>query len=251
MTMIQTEVHDGVMVLELHHAVTNALSQELLHELAEILRTARDNPEARALVLASSNDKFFSIGLDIPSLFELNPQDFMAFYQAFNRTCLDLFTFPKPTLAALSGHAVAGGCILALCCDVRLIAEGHRLMGLNEIRLGVPVPYPADRILRHLLGARHARDMIYSGEFFGPEDALRMGLVDQIVPPDQLRTLAVEKAAALGSHSLEAFCAIKHNRVQPVTDQILAHLEERERLFVELWYAPETRKNLKQAMDKF
>ena len=93
-----------------------------------------------------------------------------------------LFTFPKPTAAAISGHAIAGGCILTLCCDYRYIAEGRKLMGLNEIKLGVPVPYVADCILRSLVGFRHAREIMESGDFYQPETSFQKGLVDAVLP---------------------------------------------------------------------
>lgn len=77
---------------------------------------------------------------------------------------LALYTLPKPVVAAITGHAIAGGCILALCCDYRFISEGRKLMGLNEVKLGVPVPYLADRVLHALVGTRYAREIIESGE---------------------------------------------------------------------------------------
>jgi len=248
---IQIEEHRGVSLLRLSHGVINAINLELVNELSETLRQAREDPDIRGLVLTSANDKFFSIGLDIPVLFPLTRSEFTIFYRAFNRLCLDLFTFPKPVAAAVTGHAIAGGCILALCCDYRFIAEGKKLMGLNEIKLGVPVPYAADRILQHLIGWRLAREVMDGGEFYGGPELLERGLVDRVLPLKEVLTGAIEKVQALSASSPEAFALIKRNRTEPVKAEILAHLDERERRFVERWYSPESRERLEEAIDKF
>jgi enoyl-CoA hydratase/carnithine racemase len=241
----------GIAILNLSHEITNAINMELVNELSEALRQIREDDDIRGLVLTGANDKFFSIGLDIPVLFPLTRGEFAIFYRTFNRLCLDLFTFPKPAVAAVTGHAIAGGCILALCCDERFIAEGKNLMGLNEIKLGVPVPYPADRILLHLAGWRNAREVMDGGELYGPPELLHRGLVDRVLPLEQVLPTAVEKVEALSAASLEAFALIKRNRTEPVKTEILADLDERERRFVERWYSPVARKRLDEAIEKF
>jgi enoyl-CoA hydratase/carnithine racemase len=240
MDMVCVEYSDRVAILKLNRSVTNALNLQLVEELGETLRGVRHSPDVHSLVLASSNDKFFSIGFDIPQLFELTREDFHSFYQTFNRMCLDLYTLPKPTVAAITGHAIAGGCILALCCDYRLIAAGRKLMGLNEIKLGVPVPYLADRVLWQVVGVRYAREITD-----------RLGAVDQVLSSEQVLLKSVEKARLLGSLPQEAFAAIKRNRVEMVEAQVLAHLEEKEQFFIERWYSDEARKRLQEAMERF
>jgi enoyl-CoA hydratase/carnithine racemase len=249
--MISVEHHDTVAVVRLARDVTNALNLRFVQILSQTLERLKNHADTCSLVLASTNDKFFSIGFDIPHLFELSEEEFRTYYQAYNRVCLDLYTLPKPTVAAITGHAIAGACILTLCCDYRFIAEGRKLMGLNEVKLGVPVPFPGDRILHHLVGARHAREIMEMGEFYPSEGLLQMGVVDQMLPLEQVVPTAVEKAGALGALPQEAFATIKCNRVQPVEAQILAKLEEKERLFVEHWYTDETRARLKEAMAKY
>jgi enoyl-CoA hydratase/carnithine racemase len=251
MEMIQLEYDDGVALVKLNRSVTNALNLPLVDELAGILQGLEHDSDVRSLVLCSSNDKFFSIGFDIPHLFKLAQEDFETFYQAFNRACMHLYTLPKPTVAAITGHAIAGGCILALCCDYRFIADGRKLMGLNEIKLGVPVPYLADCILRHLVGTRHAREIMDAGEFYPPEESFHLGLVDQVFPLEQVLPRAVEKARSLGASPEEAFAMIKQNRVEMVRAQILARLEDRTAYFIEHWYSAQARERLTEAMKRF
>lgn len=249
--MILIEHYEKVNVIKLNRAVTNALNLALIIKLSNIFNKLREDPEVLSIILTSSNDKFFSIGFDIPELFDLSEQDFKTFYHSFNQMCLNLYTFPKPIIAAINGHAIAGGCILALCCDYRFIADGRKLMGLNEIKLGLPVPYPGDCILQQIVGTRIARDIMDYGEFFEPEKLIQMGMVDKVLPQDQLLTQAIEEARLLGSFSHPAFSMIKQNRVEIVEARILRNLDQKEQYFVECWYADETRERLKEAMKKF
>jgi len=251
MRTISVDYQDTVAIVKLSRDVTNALNMELVNELGDVLERVQHDPNVSALVLASSNDKFLSIGFDIPQLYELPREGFETFFSEFNRVCLSLYTLPKPTIAAITGHAVAGGCILALCCDYRFIAEGKKLMGLNEIKLGVPVPYLVDCVLRYTVGTRYARQIMDTGEFYGPEDSLRMGLVDEVLPVGEVMAKAAERARLLGAWPREAFAMIKRNRVEEIEQRVLAQREEKERLFVDCWYSDEARQRLREAIDKF
>jgi enoyl-CoA hydratase/carnithine racemase len=251
MDLVQIERQQEVAILKLARGVTNAINFEMIAELSAALRAVQDDPEVSGLVLTSANQKFFSIGLDIPWLFPLSREDFTDFYKAFNRLCVDLFTLPKPTVAAVTGHATAGGCILVLCCDYRFLSEGRKLMGLNEIKLGVPIPYPADRIARHLLGDRIARDITETGDFYEGEKLLQLGMADGILGSEELLGAAIEKVRSLGADHPAAFARIKANRTGLVAEEIHARLDERERQFVELWYSPACRRRLKEAIEKF
>lgn len=249
--LVLLESERDIAIVRLDRGVTNALNLDLVAELAEAVRTVRLDPALLGLVLASSNDKFLSIGFDIPNLLPLSPRDFTFFYRAYTQLCLDLFTLPKPTAAAITGHAIAGGCILVLCCDYRFVAEGRKLMGLNEVKLGVPVPYVPDCILRALVGYRNARDIMGTGDFYPPEEALRLGLVDEILPPQEVLPKCIDKLAGLGAMPGEAGSLIKRNRVESVEAEIRAGLEDRERSFVQCWYSEEARERLKEAAAKF
>ena len=251
MELIRVEHCDKVAILKLNRGITNALNLQLLNQLAKNLQKLRSDSDVQGLVLSSSNDKFFSIGFDIPQLFELTKKDFRVFYQTFNRVCMDLYTLPKPTIAAITGHAIAGGCILTLCCDYRFIAEGRKLMGLNEVKLGIPVPYPGDCILHKVVGTRNAREILDAGEFYPPKESLKLGMVDQVLPSNHVLPKSIEKAKFLGGLPQGAFGVIKRNRIETVETQILTHLAEKERLFMKCWYSVEARELLKKAIKKF
>ena len=201
--------------------------------------------------MESSNDKFFCIGFDIPQLISLSRDDFTHFYRSINQMFLELYSLPKPTIAAITGHAIAGGCILALVCDYRYIAEGRRLMGLNEIQLGVPVPFIADCILRDLVGVRYSREIVETGDFYNPDQTLQMGMVDKVLPLEEVRTGAREKVKSLSEMPSQAFAIIKANRVEGITQEMTVQNEAQEAAFVGRWYAEDTRKLLQEAVSKF
>jgi enoyl-CoA hydratase/carnithine racemase len=249
--MLDIEYKDNVGIIKLNHGTTNALNSELIRKLTEALHVIKNDSEVRSLVLSSANEKFFAIGLDIPELFNLTQEEFTKFYHSYNSMCMDLYSFPKPTIAAITGHAIAGGCILTLCCDYRLMAEGRKLMGLNEIKLGVPIPYPGDCVLRQLIGIKMVREITDMGDFYDSKTLLQIGMVDEVVPIDQLLSTAIEKAHKLGSLPLDAFQKIKRNRIEAVEYQMRKNLAEKEKLFVESWYRDATRERLKEAMKKF
>jgi enoyl-CoA hydratase/carnithine racemase len=251
MELITLDYNDGIAVATLNRGVTNPINLDLVHALSGVLDQVEQDGDLRSLVLASSNDKFFSIGFDIPELIQLDRKGMEVFYLALNQMSLDLYAFSKPTVAALTGHAIAGGCIIAICCDYRLIAEGRKLMGLNEVKLGVSVPYPADCVLRSLVGDRTAREVMELGEFYEAADLLRMGMVDEVLPPDELRSRAMEKARSLGSLPHDAWSLIKRNRVGPVESRARAELRQRQQQFLDLWFSDEARVQLEEAAKKF
>ena len=251
MKTISIDYHGKVILARLNRNVTNALNVECVQELSDLLRQVESDAAVHGLVLGSSNEKFFSIGFDIPELFKLKRDDFRDFFQLFNQVCLDLYTLPKPTVAAITGHATAGGCILTLCCDYRFIAEGRKLMGLNEVMLGAPVPYLADRLLHALVGVRYARNIMESGGFYASEETLDMGVVDEVLPIKELEEKAIAQAEKLGSMPSAGYGMIKQNRVEKIEANVLAQEADKEEYFLECWYSEETRERLQAAKEKF
>jgi enoyl-CoA hydratase/carnithine racemase len=251
MTLTKIEFDEGVSIIRLTSGVTNPISLELIKEITKNLNELKENPETLAVVLTGSNDKFFSIGFDLPNLYKQGKEEMKTFYRSYNRLCLDLYPYPKPTVAALTGHAIAGGCILALCCDYRVIASGKKLMGLNEVKLGVPVPYPGDLILKQIIGTRFAQMIMEIGDFYEPDALMQMGMVNEVVKLRSVLERSVAHARLLGGYPPNAFKMIKKNRVEGVKEQIQERLDEKEQYFLNCWFSDETRKLLKGATKKF
>ena len=247
---IERVLENDIAGIRMHRGVTNAIHPNLIADLDSALDQIVTDPQVRGLVL-TGGEKFFSIGFDLPYLLTLPEPDFRAFYRSFNQLCLKLYRMTLPTIAVLSGHATAGGCILALCCDYRLMAEGHKLIGLNEIKLGLPVPFPADRMLHALVGTRIARQVLETGDFFESRAARELGLVDRITPLADLASQAQEMAQSLAAAPGEAYALIKSSRVAPTLQAIEASLEEHEKLFLRSWFSSAAQPLLFAAATKF
>ncbi|MBD3235860.1 MAG: hypothetical protein GF330_04080 [Candidatus Eisenbacteria bacterium] len=250
MSYVRLSRNEKLATVILARDVINAVDAQMVEELAAACAEVARDPDLRSLVLTSESEKFFCIGFDLPALLPLPRETFQAFYQAFNRLCLALYTLPKPTIAALPGHATGGGCILALCCDYRFIAEGRRLIGMPELQLGVPVPYPSVCMLRDLVGSRIARTIMDEGDFYEPEQSLTWGLVDRILPAAQLRSEAAAWATRLGGAPGNSFARIKRSRTQRIEAEITRDLAEREQWFLDCWFSSESRPKLQEAAQR-
>jgi enoyl-CoA hydratase/carnithine racemase len=248
MSMVSVEDLGPVAILRLNNGVTNAIGPQLVEEMGAALAAVRTR--YKGLVLAG-NAKFFSIGLNLPELLALDPGGMTDFWTRFEDLVIALYTLPIPTASALCGHAPAGGTILALTCDFRLAAAGRKLMGLNEIQIGLPVPFITDRMLRQIAGDAAARRIEYGGELVGPEDARALGLVDEVLPEAEVESRAVEKITALAALPAQAFSLIKQHRVRDLPLQFQAIRRELGQSFMNCWFAPAVQELLGEAAKKY
>jgi len=148
-------------------------------------------------------------------------------------------------VAALNGHAIAGGCMLALACDRRLMAEGKGRIGLNEVTFGSSVFAGSVAMLKACVGQRNAERVLFSGAMFDGDAALELGLVDRLAPADSLLALALEEARSLSEGDRAAFAEIKRLVRGPVAEAIRAREADSIREFVRIWYSDSTREKLK------
>ncbi len=251
MGMVEIETENDVAVIRLNNGRKNPINPEFVDALSNAFDEVNESEKVGSVILTGSNDRFFSIGLDVPSLIDYERSEFRKFIRDFNLLCLHIYTLPKPTVASINGHAIAGGCILALCCDYRFAGEGKRLIGLNEVRLGVSVPYLPHKILEQIAGERVATEMIYGGEFYSPEKALEMGVVDGVFRSEELLKKSLEKAISLGEIPRKAFAAVKVDRTEGIKEKAIQRLERDVDVFVELWFSDEGQKRLREAAKNF
>ena len=194
--MLITEERDDVAVLRIEHGRVGALDVELLDALTEAV-TASD----RALVITGTGSSF-SAGVDLRRILEGRRPYTEALLTALSRTYRAVFDHPRPTVAAVNGHAIAGGCVLALACDLRLMSAGR--IGLTELAVGVPFPTTALEVVQHALGPRTGR-VLLGGQIEDREHALALGMVDELTEPGELVPRAVALAAELAARSPESY----------------------------------------------
>ncbi|HET7921871.1 MAG TPA: enoyl-CoA hydratase/isomerase family protein [Gammaproteobacteria bacterium] len=187
--MLKKIDHDGVLELQLARPPANALDPALVRELREAIHHAAEGP-ARALILSGA-EGMFSAGLDVPALLQLEREAMRAFWRDFIDLLRSIALSPLPIVAAMTGHSPAGGAVLAIFCDARMVAQGRFKIGLNEVRVGLPVPAIIHAALKRLVGARQAERLCLHGLLIDPDEALRIGLVDQVLPASELRPAAL------------------------------------------------------------
>ena len=248
MSKISVTMQDETAVLRLDNGVTNAISSELVADMSSALAQVRAN--ARGLVL-TGNQKFFSIGFNLPELIQFDHAAMSDFFTRFDQLCFDLYTLPMPTACAMTGHAVAGGNVLALTCDFRFAAEGKKLIGLNEATIGLPVPYLPDLILRQVVGDRAATEMMYHGQFQPSSRAAEIGLVDVVLPLDEVEAQAVAKINTLAALPHGAFTIIKENRTEAVCRCYELYNRSKLVKMLECWFDEPVQKLLKEAAQNF
>lgn len=195
-------------------------------------------PEVGAVVLTAPGTTFCS-GLDLIGTLELDRSAMRAFVDAFERFFTALFSFDKPVVAAINGHAIAGGCILAMASDVRVMADGRGRIGINEVAVGIPFPAAAFEIARFTLRPDAFADAFLEGRRMTPAEALAHGLLHEVCTPEDLLTVAAERAERLAAAPPAAFAAIKRDlRADALARIAKGHVERRER-FLDAWFSDE------------
>lgn len=206
MSLVRVERREGVAVLTLDRPRANAFNLELVGDLGKALAASAD---AGAVVLASAVSGIFSAGWDLPYLLSKDREAFEDFVSAYCDLVRQIFAFERPVVAALSGHAIAGGLIVAAAADERIAAEGRGELGLSEVLLGVSVPACLLEIFRHAVGPRAMERLAATGENLSVERARAEGLLDQVVPAESLVAVAEARARFLAGRPGKAYASIK------------------------------------------
>lgn len=207
MLIEQEQAAPGVALLTLNRPPANALSPELLAELDAKLRAAAHDG-TRALVV-TGKPGMFSAGLDVPLLLTLDEAEMQDFWKAFFGVLRTLALSPVPVGIAIGGHCPAGGTVLSLFADYRIAAAGEFKLGLNEVEVGLPMPPVVFSAFRRLIGARAAEQYAVDGSLIAPDAALACGLVDAVVPPEDVVAKALERAGKLASLPAGALAATR------------------------------------------
>lgn len=246
--MIERTDHDGIVTLRLAHGKVSAFDIELCEGLARAFAEIGAT-EARAVIVTGSGS-VFSGGVDLFRVLDGGSEYVERFYPEMVRMFLDLFTFPKPVIAAVNGHAIAGGAVLALAADYRIMASGNGRIGVPEMLVGVPFPPSILEAIRFAVPPQHFQHLVYTGRTVTPDDALRFGLVDEVVAPEELLTRANEMAAHIATLPPEAFALAKRQIRDHAADRAKRHNGEFGDDVRAQWNAPETHERIRAYLAK-
>ncbi len=241
--MIHLEDQDGIALLRLAHGKANAIDLELFVELDRHLETLVAGPPLPVILTGSG--PIFSAGVDLFRLLQEDAAYLEAFLGQLSTTLKRLFTLPLPVVAAINGHALAGGAILATACDYRVLAAGPAKLGVTEMLVGVPFPTVALEAFRYLLPPREAQQLILSGRTLEGDEALRLGLVDEVVPPAALLDHAVRVARQFGQIPADVFAVTKAQLRAPAVLRMEQGAPATAASIREIWDRPTTRAKIR------
>lgn len=226
----------------------NAMSGAMLGELEGTFARLAGQQEVRAVVLTGDGNAF-SAGLALPDLISLDRPGMHQFISAFERAMQRVLTFPRAVVAAVNGHAIAGGCVLALMCDARIAALGPAKIGLNEVQLGIGLPALVIEPLRARVPAASLMPIAYEGRLFGVEEGVKLGILDAAVPSAELEAVCVTRARELGK-SPTAYAQIKQALLRPVLEAIARNAPLERESWLDSWFSPEAQGTLKATVER-
>ena len=235
--MIIRDDRGGIRILRLAHGKVSAVDVELAEAISREMSAAH-HPDVRAVVLTGSGPAF-SAGVDLFRLIDGGPPYARRFLPVMDAMLRDTLTLPKPLVAAVNGHAIAAGCILAAACDHRVMAEGAGRIGVPELLVGVPFPALPLEIMAGRVPAGALRSLVFSGRTVQANDALAHGLIDETCPADRLLDRAIEAAEQLAAIPAATFALTKEAFYTPLLERVrqLGDLNAR---VVHAWMQPET-----------
>ena len=246
--MIEREDRGAVAVLRLAHGKASALDAELLETLDRELRELEEaRPDA---VVLTGTGSIFSAGVDLFRVLDGGASYLAHFLPVLSRAVRRLFAFPRPVVAAVNGHAIAGGCILACACDLKVMAEGDARIGVPELRVGVPFPVAPLEVLRFAVPPQHLQKLAYAGRTYGAAEALDWGLIDELVPPERLLERALEMARELAAVPSASFELTKLQVRRPALDRIDALHAELEPRIAAQWASPAVQEHIRDYVDR-
>ena len=237
--MLHTDVTDRVATVRLDHGKAHALDLKLVGAFRDTLAGLARNEAAHAVVLTGTG-RIFSAGVDLYRLVREGAGYIDRFVPVMIDAFRELFTFPRPVVAAVNGHAIAGGCVLACACDYRVMARTDATIGVPELKVGVPFPVMAIEILRFATSTAHLQELVYRGKTYGVDEAYERGLVDEVVDADQLLARAGQIARQLASEPAARFRITKRQLRRPALDRMGTLAVETDADVVAAWKDPET-----------
>ena len=221
----------------------NALSERLVEALRGAVSRLRDDG-APPLLLRSAHPTLFCPGWDLKRLAGAGYDDVRRFLENFNALILDLFSYPGPSIALIDGHAVAGGCLLAVACDFRVMATGQPRIGLSEVNLGVPVPAGSVEMLRARLSPAVVEEMLFLGDGYPAQRAAELGVVQRAKAAEGLEAAAAAEIRRLSGKPKAAYARTKAFLFQGVWRRMRNVGSEADAVFLESWFDPETQERL-------
>jgi enoyl-CoA hydratase len=239
---------DGVHVVTMASNKVNAMNDDFFSDLQAAIAELQ-SAEVLPVVLTGSGTCFCA-GLDLRALYELDRVTLTSFIDRLDATVLAWLSLPRPTVAAINGHAIAGGCVLALACDLRIAVDRDARIGMNEVQVGIPFPAVPLAVTRHALSPAHVREVLLMGALYAPEEARARGLVDATVPAAEVLPRALALARSIVPDSQAAYAAVKTHLLAPTLAVLEQSREQVNREFLDVWFSEGGRRRLGEMRER-
>ena len=248
MSTVRIDVSGAIAVLRLDKGRGNAIDEPLVRDLTDAAQSLAANRAVRGVLLASAHPKVFCPGLDLVTLIKFDRPALERFMLRFAEMVWALYALPKPMVAAVNGHAVAGGCILALTADHRVLRRGGAQIGLNEVKVGVPLPWSVAELLKASVPPHALAQVALLGRNFADDEALRVGLADELADADGFEDHCLVRLAEFVEKDGYALAATKDALRRDVLDRMKAHERERIGGWLDGWFSAPTRARMRETV---
>lgn len=236
--MFDVELHQGVATVTMKHGRVNAMDIEFCRALEHQLKTLEAS-EVEAVILTGSG-RVFSAGIDLKRWLSEPPDYVVPFLEAIESLFRTCFTFSKPLIAAINGHAIAGGCMVAIACDYRLLAAGAKI-GIPELRVGVPLPITAVEMVRFVAANQAFQRLVSVGATYTDQAAIQVGFADEVVSLEEMPQAALRQIDEFRVVPPQTFQFSKRQTRAPVLAAIAANQERFYDDYLRIWQSPAIR----------
>jgi len=237
---LREEMRDNYVIVRLNRPKVNALNQQMFVELTNVFKGFQGRTQLRGAIICGTKG-ILSAGLDVPELVEFDRQQMAKWWDTFNDALIAIASTPLVTATAITGHAPAGGCVLSMMTDFRVMAKGNFTIGFNEIPVGMFIPKGVLKAIETAVGCTNARTLALSGKLVSPEEALHLGIVNELAEPDDVLERCERVVTQLLKNPRMAFSETKKRLNHDLCAALIQQKAEEKEQFLEHWFTKETR----------
>jgi len=247
--MIKSYQKNQIQIIELSRPKVNAIDADLIRALNNEFDKIEQDSSIKGIIL-TGQDGIFSAGLDIINLYDRDKEYMKSFWAIFSNLLLRIYRYPKIIFTAISGHSPAGGTVISIMTDYRIMNNGNYVIGLNEVAVGLSMPIGIGRVFQSLLGERVAEKMTLTGKLVNPEEAESIGLIDKVVESENLLNYSIETMNKWLKLPFNKQIESKLSLRKEVIDLMVDTVKKENDNFIKAWFSDECRMTMKKIINK-